>query len=202
MLGARAAAAPQRDSARRLKRGAKPPKPTLVQTKRPKRLLIDDLAMHLRPYACDVDCTITIMGDLNTDLISRTGCDNRALETMIDDLGLVSCAGARWPASSCVFKTHNGNEAHGPLHIDYIAISEHNATAVRRFGIDADRGLMVNFDHAVLLVDIGMCQVLGLRRSSPQPQVSVRRKSKIRYSGKLGVAQFREFADTPGCTSV
>ena len=45
------------------------------------------------------------MGDLNTDLISRTGYDNRALQTMIGDLGLVSCADARWPASSCVFKT-------------------------------------------------------------------------------------------------
>ena len=122
------------------------------------------------------------MGDLNTDLISRTGYDNRALETMIDDLELVSCADARWPASSCVFNTHNkGNEAHGPSHIDYILISEHNATAVRRFGIDADRDLMVDFDHAVLFAVIGMCQVLELKRSSPQPQVKVRRKSKIRY---------------------
>ena len=52
--------------------------------------------------------SLVIMGDLNTDLISRTGYDNRALETMINDLGLVSCADARWPASSCVFKTHKG----------------------------------------------------------------------------------------------
>ena len=69
---------------------------------------------------------------------------------MIDDLGLVSCADARWPASSCVFKTHKGDEAHAASHIDYILISEHNATAVGQFGIDADRDLMVNFDHAVL----------------------------------------------------
>ena len=89
-------------------RGEKPPKPTLVQTKRPKRLLIDGLTLHLRPCACDVDCTIVIMGDLNTDVISRTGYDNRALQTMTGDLGLVSCADARWPASSCVFKTHKG----------------------------------------------------------------------------------------------
>ena len=109
-LGACAAATLPRASATRWKRGAKPPKPTLVQIKRPKRLLIGDLTMHLRPYACDVDCTIAIMGDLNTDLISRTGYDNRALQTMIDDLGLVSCAGARWPAGSCVFKTHKGDE--------------------------------------------------------------------------------------------
>jgi hypothetical protein len=28
---------------------------------------------------------------MNTDLISRAGCDIRALEAMIDDLGLASC---------------------------------------------------------------------------------------------------------------
>ena len=194
-LGTRAAAALPGASATRWKRGVKPPKPTLVQTKRPKRLLIDDLTMHLRPYACDVDCTIVIMGDLNTDLISRTGYDNRALETTIGDLGLVSCADARWPASSCVFKTHKGDEAHAPSHIDYILISERNATALRQFYIDADRDLMVDFDHAVLFADIGMCQVLGLKRSPPQPQVPARRKSKIRYSDKPSVAQFRETGD-------
>ena len=106
MLGSSAAAALPGVSATRWKRGAAPPKPKMVQTKRPKRLLIDDLTMHLRPCAYDANCTIVIMGDLNTDLISRTGYDNRALQTMIDDLGLVSCADARWPASSCVFKTH------------------------------------------------------------------------------------------------
>ena len=196
MLGARAAAAPPGDSATRWKRGAKPPKPTLVQTKRPTRLLIDDLTMHLRPYACVVDRTIVIMGDLITGLVCRTGCDNLALETIIGDLGLVSCAGARWPANSCVFKTYKGNEAHGPSHIDYILISEHSAMAVPQFGIDADRDGMVDFDHAVLFADIGMCQVLRLKRSSPHPQVPVRRKSKIRYSDKPSVAQFREFADS------
>ena len=65
---------------------------------------------------------------------------------------------------------------------------------MRQFGIDADRDLMVDFDHAVLFADIGMCQVLVLKRSSPQPQVTVRRKSKIRHSDKPSVAQFREFA--------
>ena len=114
---------------------------------------------------------------------------------MIDDLGLVSCARARWPASSCVFRTHKGNEAHGPSHIVYIHISEHSATAVRQSVVDADRDLTVDFDHAVLFADIGMCQVLGLKRSSPQPQVPLRRKSKIRYSDTPSVAQFREFAD-------
>ena len=121
---------------------------------------------------------------VNTDIISRTGYDHRALQAMIDDLGLVGCADARWPASSCVFKTHKGDEAHTSSHLDYILISKHSATAVRRFGIDADRDLMVDFDHAVLFADIGMCQVLGLKRTSPQPQVSVRRKSTIRYSDK------------------
>ena len=47
--GARAAAALLGVSTTRWKRGAASPKPTLVQTKRPKRLLIDDLTMHLRP---------------------------------------------------------------------------------------------------------------------------------------------------------
>ena len=55
VLGARAAAAaPPGDSAMRWKHGTKPPTPTLAQTKRPKRLLIDGLTVHLRPYACDV----------------------------------------------------------------------------------------------------------------------------------------------------
>ena len=171
MLGARAAAAPPEVSETRWKRDAKPPKPTLMQTNRPKRLLIGDLTMHLQPCAYGVDCTIVVMGDLNTDLISRTGCDNRALECLIGDLGLVSCAEARWPASSCVFKTHKGNETHGPSHIDYILISAHNATAVRQFGIDADQDMVVDFGHAVLFADIDTCQVLGLKRSSPQPQV-------------------------------
>ena len=138
-LGARAAAALPGVSATRWKRGAAPPKPTLVQTKRPKRLLIDDLTMHLRPYACDVDCTIIIMGDLNTDLISRTGYDKRAFQTTIGDLGLVSCADARWPASSCVFKTHNGDETHASSHIDYILISTHIATASRDPGASCRR---------------------------------------------------------------
>ena len=66
---------------------------------------------------------------------------------------------------------------------------------MRQFGIDADHGLMVDFDHAVLFVYIDMCQILGLKRISPQPQVPARRESKIRYSDKPSVAQFREFAD-------
>ena len=114
---------------------------------------------------------------------------------MIGDLGLVSCAGTCWPESSCVFKTHKGDEVHAASHIDYILISEHNASAVRRFGTDADRELMVDLDQAALFTDIDMCQVLGLERTSPRPQVPVRRKSTIRYSDKPGVAQFREFAD-------
>ena len=56
-----------------------------------------------------------------------------------------------------MFKTHKGDETHASSHIDYILISEHNATAVRRFGIDADRDLMVDFDHAVLFADIETC---------------------------------------------
>ena len=63
MLGARAAAAPPGVPVTRWKRYAKkPPKPTLAQTKRPKRLLINDLTIHLRPYACAVDYTIVVMG--------------------------------------------------------------------------------------------------------------------------------------------
>ena len=160
-----------------------------------------EAAAHRRPHDAPPAVRLrrrlhdAIMGDLNTDLISRTGYNNRALQIMIGDLGLVSCAGARWPASSCVFKTHKGDEAHAASHIDCILISEHSATAVRRFGIDADRDLMVDFDHAVLFTDIDMCQVLGPKRTSPQPHVPARRKSKSRYSDKLGVAQFRDFAD-------
>ena len=55
---------------------------------------------------------------------------------------------------------HKGDEAHAASHIDYILISERNASAVRKFGIDADRDPMVDFDHAVLFTDVDMCQVL------------------------------------------
>ena len=54
-------------------------------------------------------------------------------------------------------------ERHASSHIGHILISKHSATAVRRFGIDADRDLAVDFDHAVLFSDIDMCQVLGLK---------------------------------------
>ena len=94
-----------------------------------------------------------------------------------------------------MFKTHKGDEAHAASHIDHILISDHNASAVRRFGVDADLDLIVDLDHAVLFTDVDMCQVLGLERASARPQVPVRRKSTIRYSDKPGVAQFREFAD-------
>ena len=87
-----------------------------------------------------------------------------------------------------MFKTHKGDEMHASSHIDYILISERNATAARQFGVDADRDLMVVFDHAVPFADIGMCQVLGLKRTSPQPQVPARCESKIRYSDKPSVA--------------
>ena len=87
-----------------------------------------------------------------------------------------------------------GEETHASSHIGYILISKHNAMAVRRFGIDADRDLMVDFYHAALFADIGVCQVLGLKRTSPQPQLTAKRKSKPRYSDKPSVAQFGEFA--------
>ena len=80
---------------------------------------------------------------------------------------------------------------------------------MRHFGIDADRDLMVDFDHAVLFADIGMCQVLGPKRSSPQPQVPIRRKSKIRYSCTATRQVWRNSGSLPatstrsaGCTSV
>ena len=40
-----------------------------------------------------------------------------------------------------------------------------------------------------------MCQVLGPKRTSPQPQVAARRKSKICCSDKPSVAQFRELSE-------
>ena len=60
-LGARAAVAPAGTPEMKWKRGMTPPKPTLEQTKRPKRLLIDDLTMHLRQYACDADAISLIV---------------------------------------------------------------------------------------------------------------------------------------------
>ena len=52
-----------------------PPKPANVLVRHPKRLLMDDITMHLARYANDQRCTLVIMGDVNTDTTKDDGRD-------------------------------------------------------------------------------------------------------------------------------
>ena len=120
-----------------------------------------DLETHLVHYALGPNCTLVLMGDLNTDLCTRLDDDGPALRLMMTRLGLVSCAEARWPNSHRDFLTHRSGEGQAPSHIDYILITGSQAAPVRRFGVDADATLMHDFDHAVLFADVNVGQVLG-----------------------------------------
>ena len=139
-----------------------PPKPDSTQVQHPKRLLMADLETHLMHYALDPNCTLVLMGDLNTDLCSRIEDDGPALRLMVTRLGLISCAEARWLDSHRGFLTHRAGEGQAHSRIDYILITESQAAPVRRFGVDADTTLMHDFDHSVLFADMDMGKVLGL----------------------------------------
>ena len=96
------------------KPGLVPPKPAHSLVRHPKRLLIDDLTMHLARCANDQRCTLLVMGDANTDLSKDDGRDLPHFKQMLTDLDLVSAAQSRWKASSLHSKTHKGGEVHRP----------------------------------------------------------------------------------------
>ena len=83
---------------------------------------------------------------------------------MLRHLRLGSCAEAAWPQTNQTFQTHGGDSTHSDSHIDYMLVTTSSASAVRRFGIDAnpdtteDRGGR----HSALFVDVGVNAVLGL----------------------------------------
>ena len=68
LLGVKAAAVTQGTPAGRWRLGMAPPKPDSTQVQHSKRLLMADRETHLMHYALDPNCTLVVMGDLNTDL--------------------------------------------------------------------------------------------------------------------------------------
>ena len=87
-----------------------PPKPAHSLVRHPKRLLMDDIIMHLARYANDERCTLIVMSDVNTDLSKDDGRDLPHFNRVLTDLDLVSAAHSRWKAASLHFKTHKGDE--------------------------------------------------------------------------------------------
>jgi hypothetical protein len=117
-LGEKAASAPKGSSRSSWKPGMVPPKPAHSLVRHPRRLLMDDITMHLARYANDQRCTLVVMGDVNTDLSKDDGRDLPHFKRMLTDLDLVSAAQSRWKAASLHFKTHKGDEVHRPSQID------------------------------------------------------------------------------------
>ena len=193
-LGALAEKAPAGTSRSSWKPGKVPPKPPHASIRHPKRLLMDDITMHLAHYANDKRCTLIVMGDVNTDLTKDDGRDLPNFKRMLTDLSLVSAAQSRWKAASLHFKTHKGDAVHQPSHIDYILISSRSVSAIKAFGIAAPAELMIDYDHSVLFCDLDVTQLLELGTRKPAPDLPQRHKSQIRYSDKKRVARFRTYA--------
>ena len=165
---------------------------TAEQVKHPKRLLWADLEMHLRRYAYCKNTTLILMGDLNTDVVTKKSKDESELVTMMDKLRLTSCATAAWPESHSGFKTwHKGGRA---THIDYILMTSTSISALRRFGIHRNEDFPSSIDHSSMFIDIDAEAILGVM-TVDAPCVATRSKSQIRYGDKPRVARFREFAD-------
>ena len=97
-------------------------------------------------------------------------------------------------ANGAHFKTHKGDAAHQPSHIDYILISSRSVSAIKAFGIAAPAELMIDYDHSVLFCDLDVTQLLELGTRKPAPDLPQRHKSQIRYSDKKRVARFRTYA--------
>jgi hypothetical protein len=153
-LGVLAEKAPPGVSRSSWKPGKVPPKPPHALIRHPKRLLMDDVTMHLAHYANDKKCTLIIMGDANTDLTKDDGRDLPNFKRMLTDLNLVSAAQSRWKAASLHFKTHKGDAVHQPSHIDYILISSRSVSAIKAFGVAAPADLMIDYDHSILFCDL------------------------------------------------
>ena len=127
LLGAKAAAVTQGTLAGRWRLGMAPPKPDSTQLQHLRRLLMADLETHLVHCALDPNCTLVLMGDMDTDLCTRVDDDGPALRLMMTRLGLISCAEARWPDLHSGFLTHKAGEGQAHSHIDYILITESQA---------------------------------------------------------------------------
>ena len=85
----------------RWKNGDPMPNPTDVQLAHPKRLMMADLALHLRAHADDPHCTVILMGDTNVDRDRDQGTDDaKCLEAMLTVLYLRSCTEVRWGAAA------------------------------------------------------------------------------------------------------
>ena len=196
-LGALAATVPSGTSRSSWKPGKVPPKPPHALVRHPKRLLMDDITMHLAHYANDKRCTLVIMGDVNTDLTNDDGRDLPHFKKMLTDLNLTSAAQSRWKAASLHFKTRKGDEVHQPSHIDYIMVSSRSVSAIKSFGVAAPADLMVDYDHSILFCDLDVTQLLELGARKPAATLPQRHKSQIRYSDKKRVARFRTYAADP-----
>ena len=193
-LGALAASAPSGSSRISWKPGKVPPKPAHALIRHPKRLLMDDITMHLAHYANDKRSTLVIMGDVNTDLTKDDGRDLPHFKRMPADLNMTSAAQSRWKAASLHFKTHKGDEVHQPSHIDYVLVSQRSVSAINAFGVAAPADLMVDYDHSIIFCDLDVTLLLELGERNPAATLPQRHKSRIRYSDKKCVARFRKYA--------
>ena len=92
------------------------PNPTADQIAHPKRLMMADLALHLRAHADDPHCTLVLMGNMNVDRDRDQGTgDATSLETMLSDLHLRSCAEVRWGAGARHITTRSKGKAHSHI---------------------------------------------------------------------------------------
>ena len=138
------------------------------------------------------------MDDMNTDIYaeSRQGKDSKALFAIMRGLRLGSCAEAAWPQTHRTFQTHGGDSAHSDSHIDYMLMTSSSASAIRRFGIDANPDITEDRGgrHSALFVDVDVNAVLGLNMPSSADGSVQQYKPQIKYSDKPRLARFRSFA--------
>jgi len=116
------------------------PDPTRIQIAHPKRLMMADLALHLRAYADNPHYTVVLMGDMNVDRDRDQGTEDAvSLEAMLAALHLRSCADIRWGPSARQIVTRS--EGTSSSHIDHVFITDTAATSVDEFAVDEDSGL-------------------------------------------------------------
>ena len=175
-LGTLAASAPSGSSRSIWKPGKVPPKPAHALIRHPKRLLMDNITMHLAHYANDKRCTLVIMGDANTDLTKDDERDLPHFKKRLTDLNMASAAQSRWKASSLHFKTHKGDEVHQLSHIDYVLVPKRSVSAIKAFGVAAPADLMVDYDHSILFCDLDVTQLLELGERKPAVTLPQRHK--------------------------
>ena len=172
--------------------------PTADQIAHPQRLMMADLALHLRAHTDGPHCTVILMGDMNVDWDRDQGTgDATWLEAILTVLHLRSCAEVRWGAVARQITTRNEGAAHS--HIDHVFITDTAATAVGEFAVD-DNSVLGNrygderrLDHSVLVVDLVVRSFLEIGADKGKASVTKRRVA-IKYSDKKRVERFREYA--------